>query len=122
MSGWWYGGWAQSRATNGAVKPWSIDQLVEKLSEELATSQSTPFNFSADQPQFYRKAQDLEKQSEMYYRDKAEESEDEFEQKILLKIAEEEKRHYFMLENIIDFVRQPQQWIGDAEWNKLNDM
>jgi len=95
--------------------------IFEELAAKQSESGATPFNFDSSQPQFYRKAQDLEKQSEMYYRDKAEESEDETEKTVLLKIADEEKRHYFMLENIIDFVQHPQQWIEDAEWNKLGD-
>jgi len=94
---------------------------VKNIFQELAEKSDSPFQFDASQPQFYRKAQDLEKQSEMFYRDKAEETEDESEKALLVKIADEEKRHYFVLENIIDFVQHPQQWIEDAEWNKLGE-
>lgn len=94
---------------------------VKNIFEDLSEKKETPFEFDASQPQFYRKAQDLEKQSEMFYRDKAEETDDEHIKNILLKIAHEEKRHYFVLENIIDFVQHPKQWIEDAEWNKLGE-
>jgi rubrerythrin len=96
-----------------------VTNIFEDLSKEYETNKETPFEFSADQPQFYRKAQDLEKQSEMFYRDKAEDTEDEKTKTLMLKIADEEKRHYFVLENIIDFVTHPKRWIEDAEWSKI---
>lgn len=98
-----------------------VTNIFEGLSKVYEEDKNTPFEFDASQPQFYRKAQDLEKQSEMFYRDKAEESEDEKTKALLNKIADEEKRHYFVLENIIDFVQHPQRWIEDAEWNKLGE-
>ncbi len=94
---------------------------VKNVFQEISEMSEGPFHFDVTQPQFYRKAQDIEKQSEMFYRDKAEETENENEQKLMLKIADEEKRHYNVLENIIDFVQHPQQWIEDAEWNKLGE-
>jgi rubrerythrin len=98
-----------------------VTNIFEGLSREYEENKETPFEFDANQPQFYRKAQDLEKQSEMFYRDKAEETDDEKQKDLLLKIAHEEKRHYIVLEHIIDFIRHPQQWIEDAEWNKLSE-
>lgn len=98
-----------------------VTNIFEDLSKKYEADKDAPFNFDASQPQFYRKAQDLEKQSEMFYRDKAEDAEDEKTKMLLLKIADEEKRHYFVLENIIDFVQHPQQWIEDAEWNNMNE-
>ncbi|MCB2200121.1 ferritin family protein [bacterium] len=80
------------------------------------------FDFDVEkQVAYYRKAQDLEKKSENLYADKAKESTDEKERDILIQIAEEEKRHYFVLENIIEFVNKPDRWLEDAEWNHLED-
>jgi len=36
-------------------------------------------------------------------------------------IADEEKRHYFLLENIIQFVSRPKTWLEDAEFNHLEE-
>ena len=96
-----------------------VTNIFEDLGKQYEADKSTPLDFSADQPQFYRKAQDLEKQSEMFYRDKAEDADDEKTKTLLTKIADEEKRHYFVLENIIDFVTHPNRWIEDAEWSKI---
>ena len=80
------------------------------------------FDFDVDQQvAYYRKAQDLEKKSENLYLDKAKESTEEKERDILLQIAEEEKRHYHVLENIIEFVSRPDRWLEDAEWNHLDN-
>jgi rubrerythrin len=40
---------------------------------------------------------------------------------IFLKLADEEKKHYFLLENIIDFVSRPQKWLENAEFYHLDE-
>ena len=69
----------------------------------------------------YRKAQELEEKSRDFYLGKAAEAAVAEQKKILLDIAEEEKRHYRILENIIDFVSRPEQWLEDAEWYHLEE-
>jgi rubrerythrin len=69
----------------------------------------------------YRKAQEIEKKSEDFYRQKAGEVGDESKKEIFLKIAKEEKRHFLILENIIDFVARPEQWLENPEWYHLEE-
>lgn len=69
----------------------------------------------------YRKAQEIEKKSMDFYSTKADEVKEPFQRDMLLKIAAEEKRHYFLLENIIQFVSRPKTWIENAEFNHLDD-
>ena len=76
---------------------------------------------STEQVELYKKAMEIEKMSEDFYRLKAMEIEGEDHKGILLKIAEEEGRHLFLLQNIINFVSRPQQWIENAEFNHLED-
>jgi rubrerythrin len=78
------------------------------------------FNFDISQTELYKKAQDIEKQSQNFYLEKAKEAE-ETQKEIFLRLAEEEKKHYFLLENIIDFVSRPQTWLEDAEWHHLDE-
>lgn len=68
----------------------------------------------------YRHAQENEKKSEDFYRQKAAEV-DESNRDILLRMAEEEKRHYFLLDNIIEFVNRPDTWLENAEFNHLDE-
>ncbi len=78
------------------------------------------FSFDISQTELYKKAQDIEKQSQNFYLEKAKEAE-ETQKEIFLSLAEEEKKHYFLLENIIDFVSRPQTWLENAEWHHLDE-
>ncbi len=40
---------------------------------------------------------------------------------ILLKIAEDEKRHRFLLKNTVDFLSRPKTWIENAEFHHLDE-
>lgn len=73
--------------------------------------------------EFYKKAIKVEKDSEDFYREKAAEvaADDPKAEEIMLKIAEEEKKHQFLLENMVNFLSRPQQWVEDAEFNHLID-
>lgn len=93
---------------------------VKNVFAELREKGET-FHFDAKQPEHYRKAQEIEKRSEEFYREKAKEVGDPAQAEILNKIADEEKRHYNVLENIIDFVRQPERWLENAEWHHIGE-
>jgi len=79
------------------------------------------FRFGAKQVKLYEKAQDIEKKSEDFYRQKAGEVEQQYQREIFLALAEEEKKHYFLLENIIQFVSRPQTWLENAEFYHLDE-
>jgi rubrerythrin len=78
------------------------------------------FNFNISQTELYRKALKIEKQSRDLYLEKADEVEEPHKE-IFLKLAEEEKKHYFLLENIIDFVSRPETWLENAEFYHLEE-
>lgn len=79
--------------------------------------------FDADRKQMeaYRKAQDIEKQSEKFYKIKAIESDSPAQKKLFERLAEEEEKHYFLLDNLIEFLSRPQQWLENAEWYHLDE-
>ena len=64
---------------------------------------------------------DVEKQAELFYREKAKETESSSERDILNKIADEEHRHWQVLENVIQFVRSPREFLENAEWSDVDD-
>jgi rubrerythrin len=78
------------------------------------------FNLDASQTELYRKALKIEKQSQDFYLGKANEVE-KTQKEIFLKLADEEKKHYFLLENIIDFVSRPKTWLENAEFYHLDE-
>ena len=92
-----------------------IKNIFERLKEEGTGS------VDMSQIALYRKAQDIEKKSRDFYLEKAEESKDKGEKATFLKIAREEKKHYLILENIIDFVDKPETWLEDPEWYHLEE-
>jgi rubrerythrin len=77
------------------------------------------FKFGDSQTDSYKKAQDIERDSRSFYRQKANESDDPRHKAIFNTLAEEENKHYFLLENIIDFVSRPQAWLENAEFHHL---
>lgn len=74
------------------------------------------FDPNSESIELYKKAQDIENKSRDFYLEKSNEVEDESHKEIFLKLAEEEKKHFFLLENIIDFVSRPQEWLENAEF------
>jgi rubrerythrin len=78
------------------------------------------FSFSASQTDIYKKAQAIEKQSREFYLQKVDEVKDALQKKIFTQLAAEENKHYFLLENILDFVSRPEQWLENAEWYHLD--
>ena len=77
------------------------------------------FKFGDTQIDLYKKAQDIERDSRAFYRQKAKESENPAHKAIFNNLAEEENKHYFLLENIIEFVSRPQTWLENAEFHHL---
>lgn len=68
----------------------------------------------------YKKAREIETHSFKFYMDKAKESSDPATKKMFFLIAEEEKRHEFLLDHILQFVSRPQTWLENAEFNHLD--
>lgn len=75
--------------------------------------------FEIQQLELYRKAQDIEEKSRSFYLEKSDEVEQEYQRELFLKLAEEENKHYFLLDNIIEFVSQPEIWLENAEFVHL---
>jgi rubrerythrin len=75
--------------------------------------------FGDSQIDLYKKAQDIEKDSRSFYRQKAQEIENLAHKEIFNALAEEENKHYFLLENIIEFISRPQMWLENAEFHHL---
>ena len=40
---------------------------------------------------------------------------------VFLKLADEEKKHYFLLGNIIEFISRPEHWLENAEFHHLEE-
>ena len=78
-------------------------------------------DFDVGQIELYKKAQVIEEQSRGFYLEKSGEVEEEYQREIFLKLAEEENKHYFLLDNIIEFVLKPERWLENAEFCHLEE-
>ncbi|MFH1742117.1 MAG: ferritin family protein [bacterium] len=79
------------------------------------------FNFDESQKELYKKAQEIEAESRDFYLERSSEAENGLQKELFLKLAEEEKKHYFLLDHIIEFVSRPDTWLENAEWHHLDD-
>ena len=79
------------------------------------------FDFNINEADLYKKARDIEKKSRDFYKEKANEVTEKYQKELLLKLAIEEQKHYILMDNIIEFVSQPEQWLENAEFFHLED-
>jgi rubrerythrin len=93
----------------------NVKNVFVKLREEK--------QFEAEVPELdlYKKAQEIEKKSRDFYLEKAGEVTDDSQKTALKKIADEEHRHFNILENIITLVNRPNIWLEDPEWYHLEE-
>lgn len=69
----------------------------------------------------YTKAQEIEKKTEDFYLEKASAMEKPSDHEMFLQVAREENKHFFILQQIINFVSRPQSWLENAEWYHLEE-
>ncbi len=79
--------------------------LGEKLDENLPPAE------------LYRRGQALDKECEDFYRKRAAQVKDLRLKQAFLGVAEEQRKHYFTLEHLVNFILEPEQELEDAEWN-----
>ena len=71
------------------------------------------------QAEAYASALEMEKKSYAFYEETAAKSSDPAEAKLLRAIATEERRHYRLLEALLEFISRPEQWLENAEFASI---
>ncbi len=79
------------------------------------------FTSETNQIGLYKKALDIEKKSQDFYTEKAGEVSDTNAKELFLRLAQEEQKHYVLVENIIDFLSRPDTWLENAEFCHLDE-
>jgi rubrerythrin len=79
------------------------------------------FDSAQEQAELYAKAQEIEERSRRFYQEKAGQTDKDAQRELFERLAKEEEKHYRLLENIVDFVSRPKQWLENAEWYHLED-
>jgi len=75
----------------------------------------------SSQIDLYKKAREIERKSEAFYAEKAEDVEHAAQKEILLQLAKQEHQHYVLLDNLIEFLSRPQSWLENAEWRHMEE-
>ncbi len=96
-----------------------VFQRAKNVFESIAAKKDFK-EFPADVVSAWKKAQEIEKKSEDFYREKAASAENEKARKTIMLIADEEHKHWALIENVLQFLERPKQWLEDAEWNNLD--
>jgi rubrerythrin len=101
---------AQTSILSGAKNVFS-DMAARKAFQAAGT----------DQLALYEAALELERKSRDYYQAQADDAALKPARELLLRLADEESRHMFLLENMIAFISRPQSWLENAEFNHLEE-
>ncbi len=79
------------------------------------------FDFNINEADLYRRACEFEEKSRRFYLEKAEEVEDPAQKDIFRRLAQEEEKHLFLMENLRSFVSRPETFLENAEIYHFND-
>lgn len=78
-------------------------------------------DLSGDEPALYAEAMVLEQRSVSFYLDRADEVKQADQKALFQRLAEEEKKHYRLLEELAELVKKPKTWLENAEFSHLLD-
>jgi len=95
-----------------------VKNIFEKMKE--GTKKIEQLNLT--EAELYHKAKGIEKVSRDFYLKQAEDAEDSSQKDIFLKIADEERKHFVILEELIIFISKPHVWLENAEWYDLEPL
>lgn len=98
----------------------NVLEKAKNIFSEMKTKGGLQVSDDTAQVEAYKKAMKAEEEAYTFYEKKAAEATDEAEKTILLTFAREERRHYRLLENVIEFVSRPEQWLEDAEYVNMD--
>ena len=93
----------------------NVKNIFMKMKEEK------DIDVDVSQVEFYKKALEVETDSEKFYLERADEEKDPHRKEIFLTLASEEKSHCVLLENIVNFVSQPDTWLENPEWHHMDE-
>jgi rubrerythrin len=74
-----------------------------------------------DQLALYQEALEMERKSKDFYKTQADEATVKSTRALFLQLSDEENRHLFLLESMIEFISRPQTWLENAEFNHLEE-
>lgn len=103
------------------VKNTTVLEDSKNIFAGMKPEESFDFGDVDEQKKAYHTALEMEMKSFLFYEEKAEEADTPEAIKLLRAIAKEERRHYRLVEGLLEFISRPDQWIEDAEYVNLTE-
>jgi len=91
-----------------------IVQHAREIFEKMRGS-SRQFSFNITEVDLYRQARDNVQASKDFYLEQADQVEDPGQKEVFRKLAAEEDKHLFIMDNIVSFVSRPETFLENAE-------
>jgi len=101
--------------------PENTEVLTKTKNIFIRMKEEKELDTDISQLELYKKALEIETGSQKFYLEKADEEKDPHRKEIFIKLAGEEKNHCVILENLISFVSQPDNWLENPEWYHLDE-
>lgn len=93
-----------------------VRNIFEKMKEEGKEAEVL-----TTQTELYDKAREIERNSMNFYLRQADLASDPNQKEIFTRVAGEEKRHFFIMEEIINFVSRTDTWLENPEWYHIEE-
>lgn len=100
----------------------SIIETTKNVFQKMKDDEKEVDAFPTGLREAWVKACDIEAQAEKFYKEQAEKAETDEQKDIWNKIAFEEHKHWVALNNVLNFLDRPKQWLDDAEWTNLDNL
>lgn len=96
-----------------------MESTGEIVFHDLARASGIHFHFDMRQMELYKKAQEMDKNQEQFYLEAAGQAGPEHQKRMFGKLAREQKKHHFLLENVVGMVSNPDRWLEHSEFSRL---
>ena len=111
----------QMKQSTPVVPSTTILEDTVKLFQEMRQKKEYIVGETERQSEVYNQAREIENESIKFYTQKAEEAEDEKEAEVWRQLANEERMHYRLIDNLLDFVLQPETYVENGEFSHILD-
>ena len=112
------------KLADGEMDPYESDilpkskEVFQSIANDISEDKAV---YETDNLTIYRKAVEMEQESHSFYKEKANETDNDSEKKVLMSLAKEERRHEIILDNILEHLERPQEWVEHAMFSKMEE-
>ena len=92
--------------------------IARNLFQQMADKGETTL-YGEDARAVWKEAQKIEKKSEDMYREEAAKTTDEDRRELLGRIADEEKNHIYLIDNMLSFMTDPQSFVDSTQYKNF---